>query len=350
MSRFQRQKILPEVGERGQELLHDSKVLIVGAGGLGHPALQYLIGMGIGEIGIVDGDTVQESNLHRQILFKPDDIGMNKAELLKQFYLGRKERVTINAYPFFLKKGAALTIFPEYDVIIDGTDNFQTKLLMNDVCVYLNKPLIYGSISRFEGQVAVFWREKGPCYRCLVPEVPKGRIQSCAESGVIGAVPGMIGSLQAFEAFKVLLSEVNQNSELIPSFGVLQHFDFAANESRSIKVPRRNDCLCSSAAPEKESIADIESGALECALDHDRLFLDVREEEEWKGFQIPNIPNWPLSRIESGELPLSLKDRKVTAICISGARAARASALLKEHGFDINFTNRSIHGFENRQG
>lgn len=347
MSRFQRQEILPEVGRRGQELLRGSRVLIVGAGGLGHPALQYLVGMGVGEIGIIDGDTVQESNLHRQILFKDTDVGLNKANCAKRFYKERQESVTINAYPFFLSKDSAVTIFPEYDVVIDGTDNFQTKFLINDVCVYLDKPLVYGSVSQFEGQVSVFWGSKGPCYRCLVPDVPRARIRNCAESGIIGAIPGIIGSAQAFEAFKVLMCKGDQSSTLLPSFGVLQHFDFAKNESRSIKIPRRKYCCCSNAKFDLVNIDDIEMNSEECAYDETRIFLDVREEKEWAEFHLPDIPNWALSRLESGDLPVHLKSKKVTAICVSGARAERAFRLLVDKGFDINFTCRSIYGLEN---
>lgn len=349
MSRFQRQILLPEVGADGQNFLANSKVLIVGAGGLGNPALQYLVSMGVGEIGVVDGDTVRSSNLHRQVLFSERDIGLSKVKSIERVYSERKEPVKIIPYPFFLQKAAALELFPKYDVIVDGTDNFQAKLLINDVSLVLSKPVVYGAISKFEGQVSVFWKTKGPCYRCLVPDVPKAKIQDCAQAGVIGAVPGIVGSIQAIETFKVLINIFDPSSTLMPSIGVLQHYDFARNAFRNLKVKRRSGCRCESLAFQIEDIVDIQPPITECELNREGLFLDVREQEEWNEFHVPSIAHLELSRIEAGEIPLHLKDRKITTICLTGTRAQRAAALLAQSGFDVNFTHRSIYGIENRR-
>lgn len=349
MRRFQRQMLLPEIQEKGQRALMASKALIIGAGGLGHPALQYLAAMGVGQIGIVDGDEVQESNLHRQVLFEYKDIGKNKADCLREKYEIRGDPDQIVSYPSFLCKTSALRIFPEYDLIIDGTDNFETKMLINDVCCFLQKPMIYGAISQYEGQVSVFWKGKGPCYRCLMPSLPKAKIQSCAEAGVVGALPGIIGGMQAFEALKTLLNLKVGNEKLKPLIGRLHFFDFSDNSSRILKIPTRIGCPCRAHSFDLSLTAETERPAPVCEITKFEDFLDVREMNEWEEFHLPGSTHWPLSWIESGSLPENLRNRTLTAICQSGIRAGRAAEILSSHGFEVNYTKRSIYGFENRK-
>jgi len=349
MKRYQRQILLPEIGGRGQQALLSSRVLIVGAGGLGHPVFQYLVAMGVGQVGIMDGDLVDESNLHRQILFSARDIGKNKADCLKDHFSCRDEVTQIVAYPFFVNKKTALEVFPDYDLIVDGTDNFQAKFLINDVCCFLNKPMIFGSISQFEGQVSVFWRGHGPCYRCLVPEIPKARIQSCAEAGVVGALPGAIGCTQSMEVLKTLLNMKTEGRKLPVLSGKLQVFDFLEGSARTLTVPTRPSCGCQKSAFAVSDISEKGASHEACSMEGviQGLLLDVREPVEWDAFHIEGSLHWPLSRMESGELPKHLHGEKLTAVCVSGSRAARATEILNEHGFAIGFTRRSIYGLEN---
>lgn len=201
--RYARHISLEEVGESGQQKLLKAKVLMIGAGGLGCPALQYLTAAGVGIIGIVDGDTVDESNLQRQVLFSTSDIGTKKVEAAKTRLEALNPDVTIKIYPENLNRENALNIIDDYDLVIDGTDNFATRYLVNDACVKRNKPFVYGAIHKFEGQVSVFNLDGGPTYRCLFPDAPKpGQIPNCAEVGVLGVLPGIIGTYQATEAIK----------------------------------------------------------------------------------------------------------------------------------------------------
>lgn len=347
--RYQRQILLPEIAEMGQAHLLKSKILIIGAGGLGHPVFQYLVGMGIGHIGVMDGDLVDESNLHRQVLFSESDIGKNKADCLQSLSKFRQDPVKVISYPFFLRKKSALEIFPQYDVIVDGSDNFKTKMLINDVCCLLAKPMVFGSISQFEGQISVFWQGHGPCYRCLIPEIPKANIQNCAEAGVVGALPGVIGSLQALEALKVLLFLRNSNSTLKPLIGKIQHFDFANNLSHVFSLPIQKTCECHSSEFNSEMIPDIEGETEFCMVPISGTLLDVREQVEWDEFHVTTSVHWALSKIEAGVLPIHLKDKTVMAICKSGFRAERACQILKKHGFKVNYTERSIYGYGNQQ-
>lgn len=344
--RYQRQISLPEISEVGQKYLNQSKVLIVGAGGLGHPALQYLVCMGIGEIGLVDGDVVAESNLHRQVLFSEHDIGKNKAECLKHLFDERRDPCVVKAFPFFLTKKSAFEIFPNYDVIVDGSDNFQTKFLINDVCCVLNKPMVYGSISQFEGQIATFWKSKGPCYRCLIPEIPKSKIQNCADAGVVGVLPAVVGSMQALEVMKIIFLMREHKTRLDSLVGKLMSMDLASNLWNTFRLSVKKNCKCHSDEFTVDSI--IESGFLPatCAREIAGIILDVREQEEWDQFHVPSIVHWPLSKMELGLFPVHLKEELVTAVCKSGIRAEAACKILKEKGFKINFTKQSIYGIE----
>lgn len=348
--RYQRQILLPEIGDKGQSHLHESKVLVIGAGGLGHPVIQYLAGMGVGHIGVVDGDSVHESNLHRQIIFDRSDIGKNKALVVQDKYIKRNEPVTITAYPHFLTKSLALELFREYDVVVDGTDNFEAKFLINDVCCYLNKPFVYGAISQFEGQVSVFWRGRGPCYRCLVNEPPKAQIQNCAEAGVVGALPGAIGSIQAIETLKTLMHLKGHGSRFVPLVGKIQFFDFLDNSARTLKLSVRDHCMCQNSNLHCEDIVELKAPVCVGTVKDSETLLDVREVNEWKEFHIPGSVHWPLSRIQQGEFPTHLENRILLAICRSGSRAKQAAQILQDRGFKhIQYTTESIYGYQVRQ-
>ena len=204
--RYDKQIALPEVGEAGQQKLAEAKVLVVGAGGLGCPALQYLVAAGIGTIGIVDGDVVNETNLHRQVLYTNSDVGKPKVEVAAERLYQLNPEVKINTYSDFLTAKNAMDIVANYDLIVDATDNFAARYRINDVCVKLDKPFVYGAIHRFEGQVSVFNYKGGPTYRCLFPEYPtENQIPNCNETGVLGVLPGIVGTHQATEVLKMIL-------------------------------------------------------------------------------------------------------------------------------------------------
>ena len=206
MSRYNRHIILSEIGQAGQDKLSNAKVLVIGAGGLGCPVLQYLAAAGIGTIGIVDFDIVDISNLQRQVLFGTSSLGKNKAEAAKQRLEDLNNEISIIAYPEKLTHKNAIDLFNQYDIIVDGTDNFETRYLVNDACIITNKPLVFGAIYKFEGQVSVFNYQNGPSYRCLFPSPPKeGTVPNCSEIGVLGVLPGIIGSMQANEVLKIII-------------------------------------------------------------------------------------------------------------------------------------------------
>ncbi len=343
--RFQRQIILDEIGNDGQAKLHESKVLVVGGGGLAHPVVQYLMAMGIGIVGIIDGDEVSESNLHRQVLFDEDDIGKNKAQVIGEKYSLRKEFGKIQIYKNYLDKKMALDIFENYDVVIDATDNFESKFLINDTCCLFDKPMIYGSVSQFEGQVGVFWRSQGPCYRCFIKDIPKSKIKNCAEAGVVGVLPGIIGTMQAMETLKVLL--LGLVNSMKPLIGKISTFDFLNNQFNTLNLKKRNGCLCSSVQIMESDIINFNKESF-CNLST-QFLLDVREVNEFSEFQIEGVKHWPLSRIISKEYPNIPREQKIVAICISGTRAEKAVVLLRENGFrNVTFTRKSIYDYKTR--
>lgn len=343
--RFQRQILL--LGHSGQEALISSKVLIIGAGGLGHPAIQYLAAMGVGSLGIVDGDTVSESNLHRQIIFDINDIGKNKAQVIEEKIKFRKEPIKVTAYPQFLDKKLALEVFPHYDLVLDGTDNFESKFLINDLCCFLNKPMVYGSVSQFEGHVSVFWKDNGPCYRCLVPQKPSTQIQSCADAGVIGVLPGIIGSMQALEAMKILLYLKGQR-KFETLLGFLKIFNFEDNSVFHLKLLKRSNCFCSQKQIRLQDIKEISD--VFCSTPLKAELIDVRELNEYKEFNIEGALHWPLSKLLQGELPQLSSEKEWITICKSGTRAEKASAIFRANGYSkVSFTKESIYGYQNRQ-
>ena len=344
MQRYIRQTILPQIGNAGQEKLLSSKVLIIGAGGLGHPVAQYLAAMGVGDIKIVDGDTVSITNLHRQILFTDDDIGKNKAEVLSQKIKMINHEVDVSFVPVFLDKKLALDLFATSDLIIDCTDNFESKFLINDVCALYDKPMIYGAISQFEGQVGVFWSSKGACYRCLYPSVPKSKIQNCAEAGVVGPVVGTIGSLQAMGAMKVLIS---RNDELTPLIGRVNFYNFYDHSYRSLRINLRPTCQCHKATFNEDAI--FEANPVDCHYKSTAILVDVREENEWSEFHIEGSCHLPLSELENGRVPDFTLDREVILICKAGVRAERAKEILQKMNYkNIQCSKRSVYEYQTR--
>jgi len=235
--RYSRHLIMPEVGMEGQKRLKSSSVLLIGSGGLGSPLGIYLSAAGIGRLGLVDFDVVDFSNLHRQIIYTEKDVGRKKLEVAHERLTEINPNVQVETHPIRLTSDNALDLFRKYDIIVDGTDNFPTRYLVNDACVLTNKPNVYGSIFRFEGQVSVFDASKGPCYRCLYPEPPDpGLVPSCAEGGVLGVLPGVIGCMQAVEVIKLVLGKGD------PLIGRLLLFDALKMQFRQFKLRKDPNC------------------------------------------------------------------------------------------------------------
>jgi sulfur-carrier protein adenylyltransferase/sulfurtransferase len=347
--RYSRHLIMPEVGMDGQLKLKAAKVLLVGAGGLGAPLGMYLAAAGIGRIGIVDFDTVDFTNLQRQIIHGTKDVGRKKLDSAAETMQDINPYVQIDKYEVPLTSENALEIIREYDMVIDGTDNFPTRYLVNDACVLLKKPNVYGSIFRFEGQATVFAYEDGPCYRCLYPEPPPpGLVPSCAEGGVLGILPGMIGIVQATEAVKLILGTGE------PLVGRLVLYDALAMRFRELKLRRNPECpVCGDhptvtklidyqefcgfgrgEEPVVETTGDIEPTEVKQKIDRGDNFvlIDVREPHE---YQICNIPSARL--IPLGELPKRVNELntadEIVAHCKSGMRSAKAVEFLKQAGF-----------------
>ncbi len=347
--RYSRHLIMPEVGTEGQLKLKAGKVLAIGAGGLGSPLALYLAAAGVGKIGIVDFDVVDLTNLQRQILHSTATVGKSKLQSAKERLEALNPEVEIKLHDTRLSSENALDILRDYDVVVDGTDNFPTRYLVNDACVLLGKPNVYGSIFRFEGQASVFGVADGPCYRCLYPEPPPpGLVPSCAEGGVLGILPGTIGVIQATEAVKLLLG-IGE-----PLVGRLLLFDALKMSFRELKLRKDPDCpicgknrtihklidynqFCGIAPqPQQPEAAgwEIDPVELKARLDRqDPLFLlDVREPHEWQICRIPGAHLIPL-----GQLPAKLdrlsRTEEIVAYCRSGVRSGKAVDLLRKSGF-----------------
>jgi sulfur-carrier protein adenylyltransferase/sulfurtransferase len=253
IARYSRHLIIPDVGVEGQERLKASKVLLVGTGGLGSPLALYLAAAGVGTIGIVDNDVVDASNLQRQIIHRTSMIGQPKVESARQAILDVNPHVTVNVHETYLTSENALEVIEPYDLVIDGTDNFPTRYLVNDACVLLGKPNVYGSIFRFEGQLSVFWAEEGPCYRCMFPEPPPpGMVPNCAEGGVLGVIAGSIGTAQATEGIK-LLTGIGT-----PTIGRLGLYDALEQSWMYVKVNKDPDCPVCGENPTVTQLIDYE--------------------------------------------------------------------------------------------
>jgi sulfur-carrier protein adenylyltransferase/sulfurtransferase len=349
IQRYSRHLIMPEVGMEGQLKLKRARVLTIGTGGLGAPLGLYLAAAGVGHLGLVDFDVVDSSNLQRQVTFTTADVGRPKSEAAKARLSSLNPAIDIVSYETRLTSDNALELFRDYDIIVDGTDNFPTRFLVNDACVLLGKPNVYGSIFRFEGQATVFGYPGGPCYRCLYPEPPPpGLVPSCAEGGVLGVLPGIVGSIQAMETIKLILGAGE------PLVGRLLLFDALAMRFRELKLKRNPDCpmcgnhrtitklidyeeFCGIRGEEAPAMTDgiPEMTATELKSRQDRgeklFILDVREPHE---YQICNL-NGKL--IPLGELPRRVNelDSSVEMVvhCRSGKRSADAIHFLQTAGF-----------------
>jgi adenylyltransferase/sulfurtransferase len=365
IARYSRHLILPEVGIEGQQKLKAAKVLCVGTGGLGAPLALYLAAAGVGTLGLVDFDVVDESNLQRQIIHSQSTVGMLKVDSAEQMLKGLNKNVNVVKHNMMLTSANALEIFRDYDVIADGTDNFQTRYLVNDACVLTGKPNAYGSIFRFEGQASVFATEEGPCYRCLYPEPPPpGLVPSCAEGGVLGILPGLVGVIQATEVIKLILG-IGE-----PLIGRLLLVDALGMSFRTLKLRKNPDCpacgtheikelidynqFCGVAAPTEtgplevsshgmtpkdqnivDGIPQITVEQLKERMDKgDKPFiLDVREPHE---YQIVNLgaPLIPVGQLPQrmNEIPVG-KNEEIVVHCKAGGRSQNASLALKAAGY-----------------
>ncbi len=355
LARYSRHVTIPEFGREGQEKLKNSKVLVIGTGGLGAPALQYLAAAGVGEIGIVDFDKVEDSNLQRQVLFNTEDIGRPKTEVAKEKLEKLNPYVTIHIHETMLTSDNALEIFKGYDIVADGTDNFPTRYLVNDACVFTGIPNVYASIFRFEGQVSVFNYtdangQVGPNYRDLYPTPPPpGLVPSCAEGGVLGVLPGIIGSIQASEVIKVLTDVGN------PLSGRFFIFDALSFETRTLKVEKDEENPLTGKNPTQTELIDYEAFcgiSREPEPDEKEVpEISVQELEEWKQkgepiqiidvrepheYEIANIGGEliPLNQVTDNADKIA-SDKKVVVHCRSGKRSEDAIKKLKdEYGFD----------------
>lgn len=335
MTRYNRHIILSEVGQLGQDKLSRAKVLVVGAGGLGCPVLQYLAAVGIGTLGIVDFDVVEESNLQRQILFGTSSLGQNKATAAKIRLTDLNPTITINAYPEQLTSHNALELFKEYDIIVDGTDNFRARYLINDASILVNKPVVYGAIYKFEGQVSVFNFKDGPSYRCLFPRPPKeGSVANCSEVGVLGVLPGIIGTMQANEVIKIILDFDNILSGNLLCYNAKTSqtttLTITRSESEFEKVLSRKDNFQDD-YPEISCEVEILEISYKDALQKENIqFIDVRELHEQPQLNLQNCIQIPLGSLEQN---LNKIDTNKTTIlfCQSGIRSKTAIELLQKH-------------------
>lgn len=349
IARYSRHLIVPEVGMEGQLKLKRAKVIMIGAGGLGAPLGLYLAAAGVGRIGMVDFDVVDASNLQRQVIHGTHDLGRKKLDSAADRMRDINPNIRIDKFDTSLTSENALEILKDYDVVVDGTDNFPTRYLVNDACVLLKKPNVYGSIFRFEGQATVFAYEDGPCYRCLYPEPPPpGLVPSCAEGGVLGILPGMIGIIQATETAKLILG-IGE-----PLKGRLLLYDALGMRFRELKLRRDRNCpVCGdhptvtklidyqefcgvrpapAQAPKSDAVIDAQEVKSKLDRGDDFVLIDVREPHEYQIARIPGARLIPL-----GELPKRLSelnpDADIVAHCKSGARSQKAVDLLKKNGF-----------------
>lgn len=350
--RYGRHLIMPEVTLEGQQKLKAARVIVIGTGGLGAPILAYLAAAGVGRIGVVDFDTVDLSNLHRQIIHKTGNVGKLKTESAKELMQEINPDIEIVTIENSLRSDNALEMLKDWDIVIDGTDNFPTRYLVNDACALLDKPNVYGSIFRFEGQATVFWASQGPCYRCLYPEPPEaGTVPSCAEGGVLGILPGVVGTIQATEAVKLIIGQGD------PLIGRLLLFDALKMKFKELKL--RKDPKCPLCGPNKtitelidyeffcgvtpaqtkptihveevdveEVDAAIKSGKVPAEID----LLDIREPFESKIAQIPHSKQISLAEFTKRIHELD-SAREIWLYCKDGARSSKAWKLLYDAGF-----------------
>lgn len=351
LARYSRHIILPEIGMEGQRRLKQARVLLIGAGGLGAPLGMYLAAAGVGHIGIVDFDLVDSSNLQRQVIHDTRDVGRSKIESARDRILNINPHIEVATYEMRLTSQNALDLFRDYDVIADGTDNFPTRYLINDACVLLGKPNVYGSIFRFEGQVSVFWAPHGACYRCLYPEPPPpGLVPSCAEGGVLGVLPGIIGSIQANEVIK-LIAGCGE-----PLINRVLAFDALRMNFRELKLEKNPGCpACGEKplitglidyedfcglAPIPTDVQEIDVLELKRRMDAgaDLQLIDVREANEFAIARIPGGRLIPLSQL-AGRMGELNPAREAVIFCRSGGRSAKAIGQLRDAGYAGRLVN-----------
>ncbi|MBI5139281.1 HesA/MoeB/ThiF family protein [Candidatus Nomurabacteria bacterium] len=360
LKRYQKQLVLADIGPEGQKALKQSRVLCVGAGGLGCPSLIYLTATGVGELGIIDPDKVDLTNLHRQVLFTEKDIGQSKVNVAKEKLTELNHNVSIKTFPFELTSKNSLEIFKNYDLVLDGTDNFEAKFLINDTAVKCEIPVVYASLSQWEGQLATFYAKNGgPCYRCIYPAPPKEIILNCEQAGILGALAGVMGTLQTFEAIKVLLAKQFKHKNF--NCSRLLHFDAMKMQFQTFKIEKDKNCPVCSLPTEKIELKETQS--VLCQTDFDLaisvkevqdkdssqyVFIDIREPFEWALGHIENAIHWPLSKLKGNEFPNLDNTEKIILYCQSGIRTKEAIKLFKDHGY----TNVSYlkEGFSHWQG
>ncbi len=346
--RYRRHLILPELGPEGQRALLDSRVLLVGAGGLGCPLSQYLAAAGVGALGLVDCDVVDASNLQRQVLYGTADVGRPKVDVAAERIRALNPDVTVETHPVKLDSSNAMEILGAYDVVVDGTDNFPTRYLTNDACVLLGKPNVHGSIFRFDGQATVFDARHGPCYRCLYPEPPPpGAVPSCAEGGVLGVLPGLIAIIQATETVK-LVTGIGD-----PLYGRLLRYDALRMDFGEFRLKKDAECpvcglqpsitelidyegFCGVPAVEETDLEEVSAAEVKAARERgdEFLLLDVRTPEEFETARIEDTTLIPLGELESRVEELAAwRGRRVVIHCHHGGRSAKACQILNSHGF-----------------
>jgi len=344
VERYSRQLVLPELGQKGQQKLKGSSVAIVGAGGLGIPAAVYLAAAGVGRIGIIDGDTIEKSNLHRQTIYSEEDVGRAKALVAGERLRKVNPHVAVEVHQVKLDSGNALEVLRGYDVVVDCTDNFPARYLINDACVMLGKPDVYASVFRFDGQASVFHAMDGPCYRCLFPEPPPPEtVQSCATAGVLGVLPGIMGSIQAAQTINLL---VGSGEALVGRLLLFNAADMSFNE---VKVRKNAECPVCGANPTVKKLIDYEEFCglrreyhvndvapreLKRMLDGGSrvVLLDVREPFEYQLCHLDGSTLIPVRELErrAGELD---KEVEIVVYCHVGVRSARATEFLASRGF-----------------
>lgn len=351
ITRYSRHLIMPEVGIEGQKKLKNSRVLCIGAGGLGSPLALYLAAAGVGTLGILDFDVVDFSNLQRQVIHSEKTVGKSKVESAKDRLLELNSDTNIVTYNEMLNSGNAMDIMKDYDVVVDGTDNFATRYLTNDACVFLGIPNVYGSIFRFEGQVSVFDAKRGPCYRCLYPEPPPpGLVPSCAEGGVLGILPGVVGTMQASEVVKLIIGQGT------PLIGRLLFIDILEMEPRILKLRKDPECpVCGENATVTELIdyqefcgigrgeeAEEEEPKIKeitveefSAIKENKaeiILIDVREPHEYEICNIEGSKLIPLGELKDRTDELDPQD-EIVVHCHHGGRSMKAATFLVEQGF-----------------
>lgn len=332
--RYQRQMILPELGTEGQAQLQRSSVLCIGAGGLGSPALLYLAAAGVGKIGVCDFDKVELHNLQRQILFTQHDLGTSKTTTAMEKLARLNKDIMIVPHEEQLTAENAERLFSQYDVIIDGSDNFDTKFLSADAAYKCGKPLIYASILGFEGQIATFDAPTTACYRCLYQSAPTEHVPNCAEAGVIGAIAGILGSIQALEAIKLCLRPMNNELETLA--GKMLTLDARNYAIRTVNIAKDTACPLCSKPQATIQLKKLHSAGANCSTWNNSIVIDVREKDEWDAGHIANAMHLPLSEIQAGTAWTKKleQDQAYVLYCQRGRRSKTAMEIFKKNGFE----------------